>query len=148
MLKDIFNIPQDAKLAALQHHEKIDGSGYPFHLEDAKISDFAKIVAVADIYDAVTSNRVYQKARSPFTVIDIIEEEMYIRLDSRICLPMLTNIKNTLLGRKVITKDNRPATIIFLGNQANNETMILQTDDGEFVNLSMKDYRYFKDYIG
>jgi putative nucleotidyltransferase with HDIG domain len=147
MLKDIHSLPDEIKLAALQHHEKFDGTGYPSGLKEDAISDFAKIVAVTDTYDAVTSNRVYQKARSPFSVIEIFEEEMYIRLDSKICLPMLAKIKNTLIGRQVITDDGRRAKIIFIGQQANDD-MILQSEDGELISLGMKDYKYFKDYLG
>ena len=47
---------------ALQHHEKWDGTGYPFRLAGADISLAARIVAMADFYDAVTSERVYKKA--------------------------------------------------------------------------------------
>ncbi len=146
MLKNIDSIPEDVKLAVLQHHEKIDGTGYPFSLKESKINDFAKIVAVADTYDAATSNRVYQNARSPFAVMEIFQEEMFIRLDSRICLPMLTQIKNTLVGRQVITEDGRKATIVFLGTQSSDD-MILKTEDGELVSLGMRDYKAFQDYL-
>lgn len=49
---------------ALQHHEKWDGTGYPFGLKDNDISLAARIVAIADFYDAVTSKRVYKDAMS------------------------------------------------------------------------------------
>ena len=148
MIKNIPAIPEDVKMAVLQHHEKADGTGYPFGVRENKINDFAKIVAVADIYDAVTSNRVYQKARSPFSVIEIIEEEMFLRLDSKICLPMLSKIRNTLVGRQVITQDGRRAKIIFINQQIESKEMVLQTEDGEMISLSMKDYKHFRDYIG
>jgi putative nucleotidyltransferase with HDIG domain len=147
ILKDMYNIPETVKMAALQHHEKFDGTGYPYGVKEDEISDFAKIVAVADTYDAVTSNRVYQKARSPFSVIEILEEEMFIRLDSKICLPMLAKTKATLIGRQVITDDGRRAKIVFIGQQSNDE-MILQAEDGELLALGMKDYKNFKDYLG
>lgn len=47
---------------AFQHHEHIDGNGYPRHLTGEQITDFAKIVAIADVYDALTSQRPYKKA--------------------------------------------------------------------------------------
>lgn len=47
-----------------QHHEKLDGSGYPYGLVGNEINDLAKIVTVCDIYDAITSDRSYHKARS------------------------------------------------------------------------------------
>ncbi len=143
ILKNAFNIPEEVKLAVLQHHERVDGSGYPFALSSTKINDFAKIVSVADVYDAVTSDRVYQKARSPFELIDIFEEEMFIRLDSSFCLPMLTQIKNSLIGRPVITKDGRRAKIAFIGMQATDDILI-QTEDDEFVSINMNEYGQIK----
>ena len=49
----------------LHHHEKIDGSGYPDHLAGDAISLYAKMGAVCDVYDAITSNRAYKAAWSP-----------------------------------------------------------------------------------
>ena len=68
MLLATRNITDDVLRGVLQHHEKIDGTGYPFGLAREEIHSFAKIIAVADIYDAITSDRVYQKKRSPFEV--------------------------------------------------------------------------------
>ncbi|MDQ9737276.1 HD domain-containing phosphohydrolase, partial [Acinetobacter baumannii] len=48
------------KLSAMMHHERCDGSGYPMNLHSDQIDDFAKIVAIADVYDAMTSARVYR----------------------------------------------------------------------------------------
>ncbi len=146
MLKNVPSVPDEVKLAVLQHHERNDGTGYPFHLKEEKIGDFAKIVAVADTYDAVTSNRVFQTAASPFAVMAIFQEEMFLRMDSHICLPMLSQIKNTLVGRHVVLEDGRKATIIFVGTQSI-EDMVLQAEDGEFINLGMRDFKQFKDYM-
>lgn len=52
-----------------QHHERLDGSGYPFGLADQDISIEAKIVCVADSYDAMTTNRPYHNAISPETAL-------------------------------------------------------------------------------
>ena len=64
-LKKLF--PSDMLLStiALQHHEHIDGSGYPNHLQGDKIHLYARIVAIADVYDALTSVRPYKRAYTP-----------------------------------------------------------------------------------
>jgi len=49
----------------LHHHEKTDGSGYPKRLKDSEISRFAKMGAVCDVYDAITSNRPYKNGWDP-----------------------------------------------------------------------------------
>jgi putative nucleotidyltransferase with HDIG domain len=49
----------------LHHHEKFDGTGYPFGLEGEQISVFARMAAICDVYDAITSERPYKKAWGP-----------------------------------------------------------------------------------
>lgn len=53
----------------LHHHEKIDGSGYPHKLKGDEISQFAKMAAICDVYDAVTSERPYNKGWAPADTI-------------------------------------------------------------------------------
>ncbi|WP_075081719.1 HD domain-containing phosphohydrolase [Mariniblastus fucicola] len=60
---------------ARYHHEKFDGSGYPEQLKGQNIPLSARIVAVADVFDALTSERVYKRAMCPFKAKEIIESE-------------------------------------------------------------------------
>ncbi|MFK0157844.1 HD-GYP domain-containing protein [Streptomyces sp. NPDC090493] len=53
----------EARAAILHHHERIDGSGYPYGLAGGQIPEFARVVAVADAFDAMTSTRSYSRAR-------------------------------------------------------------------------------------
>jgi len=57
---------------ALGHHERYDGSGYPYRLKSEEIQIYARIVAVADVYDALTSDRVYRKKLKPHEVYEYI----------------------------------------------------------------------------
>lgn len=57
---------------AFQHHEKLDGTGYPRRLKGDEIHPYAKIMAVADVFDALTSHRVYRKAMLPHEAMEII----------------------------------------------------------------------------
>lgn len=57
---------------AYQHHEHLDGAGYPLHLMGAEIHPFAKIVAIADVYDALTTQRAYKKAYAPHIAYKIM----------------------------------------------------------------------------
>jgi putative nucleotidyltransferase with HDIG domain len=57
---------------AYQHHERLDGSGYPRGIKDNEIHFFGKIIAVADVFDAVTSNRVYRQAMLPHEGLEIL----------------------------------------------------------------------------
>jgi len=61
-MRDNLSVNAKSRIISLQHHEKIDGTGYPQKLKDKEINLFSKIVSIADVYDGLTSDRVYRKA--------------------------------------------------------------------------------------
>jgi HD-GYP domain-containing protein (c-di-GMP phosphodiesterase class II) len=67
---------------AYTHHEKLDGTGYPRGLKDEQISPYARIVAIADMYDAITSDRVYKKSKTHLEAINIMTNNIGDKLDS------------------------------------------------------------------
>lgn len=73
------------------HHEALDGRGYPFGLKDAQIPILARIIAVADTFDAVTTNRPYQTAHDPLDALRIIHSLAGKRLDPQ-CVAALTAV--------------------------------------------------------
>jgi len=72
LLKYYTKLPEDVLLSVLQHHEKADGSGYPGGINEKQINPMAKIIAIADVYDAVTSDRVYHQGKSPAEALKLI----------------------------------------------------------------------------
>ena len=70
-----------AKLAVLQHHEEPSGSGYPLGLKKDQMDLYAKIVAIADIYNALTTNRPYSNAMPPFEAFKLIKEKLSHKID-------------------------------------------------------------------
>lgn len=71
-IKSKFDFPYQTNLGVLQHHEKFDGSGYPLGKAGEEISIFGRIIAVADVYDALVSNRYYKKALLPSEAMEYI----------------------------------------------------------------------------
>ncbi len=63
---------QEVLLGVLQHHEKMNGSGYPLHLVSGQINRYAKMIAVADIYDALVTDRPYKSAYSPREAVEML----------------------------------------------------------------------------
>lgn len=72
ILKKNFYIPDAVINAVLQHHERIDGLGYPYGLDGNQISKLAKIVCICDVYDAVSSDRSYRKKFSPNEAYELV----------------------------------------------------------------------------
>jgi HD-GYP domain-containing protein (c-di-GMP phosphodiesterase class II) len=71
-LKTVHNISSFSRMVVLQHHEREDGLGYPDGKKSSKINKLAKIVAVADVYDALTSDRPYRRALCPNEAFEFI----------------------------------------------------------------------------
>ncbi|WP_010283967.1 HD-GYP domain-containing protein [Bacillus timonensis] len=114
ILKNTEGIGHKISLVALQHHEREDGKGYPFGLTGSKISYFSKIVAVADVFHAMSSNRVYHDATPFYQVIRQMNEDMFGKLDPTILMPFLQQIMNALIGHQVLLTDGRIGIIKFI----------------------------------
>jgi putative nucleotidyltransferase with HDIG domain len=71
-LKELSNVPQEAKNIVYQHHENFDGTGYPNGLSGENISKLSRVVAIADVFDALTTKRSYHEATSPAQALDIM----------------------------------------------------------------------------
>ncbi len=69
-------LPPIALDVILHHHEKFDGSGYPHGLDEKNISDYSRVAAIADVYDALTTNRPYADARDPFKALTLMKQKM------------------------------------------------------------------------
>ncbi|KGX86690.1 HD-GYP domain-containing protein [Pontibacillus litoralis] len=72
LLRNVETVPLVVAHCAFQHHERLDGSGYPRGLGKDDIHLFSKIIGIADVFDAVTSNRVYRKAMLPHEGLEIL----------------------------------------------------------------------------
>ncbi|MEK5233071.1 HD-GYP domain-containing protein [Lysinibacillus sp. FSL K6-0232] len=84
LLRNLHSISLLVAHCAFQHHERIDGSGYPRGLVDFEIHPFAKIIGVADVFDAVTTNRVYREKMLPSQGLAIVESGSGTLYDARI----------------------------------------------------------------
>ncbi|MFC1735969.1 HD-GYP domain-containing protein [Candidatus Hydrogenedentota bacterium] len=84
ILRESENIIHDAYYAAEQHHERCCGGGYPFGLTGDKMHIFGKVCAVADVFDALTTERSYKQALDPFASLQIMKNEMRDNFDEQI----------------------------------------------------------------
>lgn len=102
------------KNAVLMHHERCDGSGYPLGLSSGQIDPFAKMVAIADVYDAMTSARVYRGPLCPFKVIAAFENEGLQKYDPHYILTFLENIVDTYLLHSVRLTTGEIGEIVYI----------------------------------
>lgn len=134
-LKNLKNV----LLGVLHHHERCDGSGYPSKLKGEKISDFGKIIAVLDIYDAMATHRAYAKRNSPFDIIKVLYGDVLAgKLDTRFGVVFMKNLLQAINGCWVGLSDGRRAKIVYIDDSRVTAQPIVQTNDGEFIDLNRR----------
>jgi len=122
--------------AILYHHEREDGSGYPRGLNRDQIPLFAKIVAVADTYDAMTANRVYKPKQTPFKVFDMMQNSCFGYLDPVVLNTFLSNISHYYTGSVVKLNDGRIAEVVYI-NYMQYGKPVLKIGD-EYIDLMVR----------
>jgi len=128
-------LPETVKRGILHHHERNDGSGYPEGLTKNQISYYGKIVSIADIYDAMTTDRVYRKKMTPFCVAEILVEQMYNQLDPNLCLAFLNNIRCGVSNSIVSLSNGQQGEVVYL-HTIPIMCPIIKLVDGTFLDLA------------
>ena len=118
------NLSYGIKMAILQHHEKLDGSGYPLGFCKDQIHDYANIVAITDMYEAMTSDRTYHKRIPPFMVLDFFEKEGYYALDTHFLSVFLENIALLYIGRSIILNNGEIGKIVFINRKTPSRPLV------------------------
>jgi HD-GYP domain-containing protein (c-di-GMP phosphodiesterase class II) len=145
ILKNVRAINEGVKLAALQHHEKVDGSGYPLRLDGSKIHIYAKIVGITDIFHAMTLNRVYKKAQSPYLVLEEIKAEAFGKLDPALVQLFIQKSTDFHNGTIVRLSNDKVGEIVF--TDRNHPTRPMVSVGGDIVNLMQQGQLYIEEVL-
>lgn len=121
---------------ARYHHEQMNGKGFPKGLSGEKIHPFARIVAVADAYDNLTSEEEGSVKKTPFDAIYYLMSGVYAVFDPAVCVPLLTRIKDSLIGSTVTLSDGKKGRIVFYPKDFSALPVIV-TEDGVEINLNL-----------
>lgn len=132
-IKEIPFLDKSVSYGVLMHHERLDGSGYPLGLKGEQIHKFAKIIAVADVFDAVNSDRVYNKSKGPFEALEIIKKESIGKLDYEYCNVFLSHVVNYYMGENVVLNNGKVCKIIHV--DVNDLEKPLLLDESGFIDL-------------
>ena len=127
------------------HHERVDGSGYPLGLKGSAIHKFAKIIAIADVFDAINSNRGFKKKKLPFEALQIVKTESFGKLDYKYSKIFLEHIVNYYTGEVVLLNTNEKCKIIQMN--VNNLAKPLILKDREFIDLEKEKDLYIKEML-
>lgn len=129
------DVPQAVKMSILAHHERQDGSGYPYKLKGDKIHPYAQIVAVADLYDeGLTINRKPDIVYSPYVALEQLKDCIH-QVAAKPVITFVDRMTNFLSGNLVAITDGRIGRVVFINKQSPCRPMI-QLEDGQVLDLS------------
>lgn len=145
ILKNISYLDKSVLYGILMHHEREDGSGYPLGLKGDAIHRFGKIIAIADVFDAINSNRGYKKKKPPFEALQIVKTESLGKLDYEYSKVFIEHIVNYYLGEEVILNNGEKCKIIQMN--VNNLEKPLVLRNNEFVDLTKEKDLYIEELV-
>ena len=139
------NVSQHIKNATLMHHERCDGSGYPLKLHAPQIDKYAKLVAIADVYDAMTSARYYRAPLCPFIAISMFEDEGFQKYDPEMIIAFLQNLVNTYILYTVRLSNGEVGEIVFINKMQLSRPTVKVGDD--YIDLTKHPDIYIKEIL-
>jgi len=107
-------LDDDICRAALEHHLREDGTGYPVEKQGQPIHEFAKIIAIADTFHAMTSNRSYRQGLSFYVALKELRRESFGKLNPKMTHVFIKKIMEKSVGNLVRLSDGRKGEIAFI----------------------------------
>ncbi len=112
LIKDDITLSGITKQIVYGHHERLDGTGYPRGLNAGNISIYTRVVTICDIFDAMTSDRVYQKKMPIYKALDVMMAEAVERIDAPLLKTLIENITIYRPGETVVLEDGRKGIVV------------------------------------
>lgn len=128
-------IKNDARLSILQHHERLDGSGYPLGNSDIKIHPYAKIIAVADTFHAMTSERLYRQKQSPFKVLEQLYQDYFGKYELKALNALSSGIIQYTIGSLVRLSNGDKGEILFIQDKSPMRPLLKLLGKGDIIDL-------------
>ncbi|WP_077620121.1 HD-GYP domain-containing protein [Bacillus sinesaloumensis] len=146
MIEKIPLVKDSVKLAVIQHHERMDGTGYILGITGEKMHPFGKIIAVADVYSAMTSDRPYSNRQSHFKVLEEIKRDSFGKFDMKVVDALTTGFGQINIGLKVKLSDGQTGEVMFIDHSQPTRPL-LKLSDNEFLDLREKRDIYINEII-
>lgn len=127
ILKRIPKLEPEIANIALFHHERVDGTGYPFETRGDAIPELAKIVSVADVFDALTSDRVYRKKMETYMVADYLHSMKGIQFEEDVVNAFCSNLALYPSGKRVKLTDGRKGYVVISDRRDLAKPLVLVT---------------------
>lgn len=99
------------------HHERVNRTGYPFNIPASNLGLLTRIVSVTDVYDAMTSDRVYKRKATPFAAFEMFLTEGYTNFDTYVTREFVSHMAAYLTGSTVKLSSGETGKIVYVPPQ-------------------------------
>lgn len=135
MLQGAPHLSEAVAAAVREHHERLDGSGYPEGLKGGHISAYGRILTIADVYDALISDRYYKRGISPFAAARVMQNQLAGQFDLAYLQVFLSNVLGVMQGEQVLLTDGRQGRIA-VSPAAPADAPLIMLDNGLALDLN------------
>ncbi|SDC40030.1 HD-GYP domain, c-di-GMP phosphodiesterase class II (or its inactivated variant) [Pelagirhabdus alkalitolerans] len=129
-------LTKSAKLGILQHHEQLDGSGYPLGVNSDKIHPYARMIAIADAYHAMTSDRYHQNKKPFFSVVPEMQSLKSSQFDPDFLDVFIVTLEDALLKKNVYLSNGKTGTLVALGFEQQPEVFVQMHDSKQIISVA------------
>lgn len=114
LVDPIQTMNQGAKVAVLQHHERLNGTGYPLGVQGKRIHPYAHIIAVCDMYHAMASDRPYQQRKTVYQICEELWQERNVTLKGSIVESFVEEFAPLSIGDEVVLSNETRGKVVFI----------------------------------
>lgn len=147
MVQHLPILKDEVKSAIYEHHERLDGSGYPKGKSGKLISSYGKIFAVADAFHAMNSNRSYRRKYSPYQVLELMLEDYFGQYDLLSIKTLANGILHYSIDSTVKLSNGQLAKIIFIDESAPTRPLIKMISTDEILSLKNNRHLYIEEVM-
>ena len=134
LVRNDTNLSEHIKNAIIMHHERMDGSGYPYHMRGEKIDKYARYMAIVDTYVAMASPRTHRSAFTPLQIIGTLEKSQD-KFDISILMPLIERISQAQIGTKVQLNDGSVWEVMLISKHPYSRP-VLRNEEDVILNLA------------
>jgi HD-GYP domain-containing protein (c-di-GMP phosphodiesterase class II) len=148
MVKDSPLLKPEAKLAIFQHHERFDGTGYPTSEKSDRIHLYSQIIGIADVFHAMTSERIYRSRQPIFKVLDMISRDLFGKFDIKVVNALMKLVGDLDIGTAVKLSTGDYGEVVYTKVNAFTKPIVKLNNNEELLDLSQKKDVYITEVLG
>ncbi|WP_175989813.1 HD-GYP domain-containing protein [Bacillus sp. Marseille-Q1617] len=148
MVRDSPLLKPEAKLAIFQHHERFDGTGYPTSEKSDRIHLYSQIIGIADVFHAMTSERIYRSRQPIFKVLDMISRDLFGKFDIKVVNTLMQLVGDLDIGTAVRLSTGDYGEVVYTKANAFTKPIVKLNNSEELLDLSQKKDIYITEVFG